>query len=310
MDLATRKKLIIGCAVLVFVFLILLRINRASDKDFAGAAVEKDSTTDVVQTEATPGVLTSSNATAAAMDAYQAAHLAKQIQPAPTAASADDEASNTRDYVVEDGVAVIDGDIVIGQPGSAGRAAVVGAITPWPTSQIPFFIPDDVPDQERIIQAIVAFDHTSVQFVQYTNQRDVLVFKNAVGTCKSYMGRIGGKQPIFISPNCGAHEIAHELMHALGFLHEQNRTDRDSYITINRENIDGAKILNFEKFPQDFMILSGLAPFDTTSIMIYPAKMFSRNGEPTMKSLKDPIQPGDRLSVQDIRRINEYYGSR
>jgi hypothetical protein len=40
-------------------------------------------------------------------------------------------------------------------------------------------------------------------------------------------------------------KVKHELAHALGFDHEQNRPDRDSYVKINFENIIDGQQRNF-----------------------------------------------------------------
>ena len=40
--------------------------------------------------------------------------------------------------------------------------------------------------------------------------------------------------------------VSHEFIHALGFWHEQSRTDRDQYVTIKYENIQSG--LNIKLF--------------------------------------------------------------
>ena len=54
---------------------------------------------------------------------------------------------------------------------------------------------------------------------------------------------VGGRQIISLNANgCMYTGTAiHEIMHALGFYHEQTRTDRDYYIKIHWDNIDPSK---------------------------------------------------------------------
>lgn len=210
-------------------------------------------------------------------------------------------------YEVEDGVAVVEGDIVLGEPRSNQKyQGFTQPLMLWPNGVVPFFIQGDIENSNRIIQAIAAFVDSGISFVPYTDQEDVLVFQSGTGNCKSYVGRVGGKQPLWVSPGCGTREITHEIMHALGFIHEQNRNDRDSFIDIQWANIDETAKINFEKFPMEMMKANGLGSFDYQSLMLYPPSMFSKNGE-TMKSLQEgkSISPSYSLSTGDLLRLNQ-----
>lgn len=234
--------------------------------------------------------------------------------PPPSEEPEKKEKRLTLPYEMSDGVAVVMGDVAIGKPTEPNAPdtgiAIVPPVRPWSTRVIPYHIQPDVVNPDRIQQALALFDRTVLRFVQHTNEQDALVFENAEGVCKSYVGRIGGFQPIWIPPGCGPSEIAHEILHALGFIHEQNRFDRDEFINVLFNNIEEKYRFNFEKLPPEYMLVSGLAPFDFNSLMMYPVWMFVSGGQATMESkIRDrQIQPSPGLSDADVARVNAAFG--
>ncbi|CAF4189951.1 unnamed protein product, partial [Rotaria sordida] len=69
-----------------------------------------------------------------------------------------------------------------------------------------------------------------------------IIFENGLG-CSSYVGQNPGRNinrtvTLQASGCLGIGTIMHELLHALGFEHEQSRPDRDQYVTINWANIE------------------------------------------------------------------------
>ncbi len=69
--------------------------------------------------------------------------------------------------------------------------------------------------------------------------------------------------PYNIQPNAGT--LRHEMLHAIGLWHEQSRTDRDSFVTINTDCIQSGQTSQFD-------IQSGatsVGPYDFNSIMHY-----------------------------------------
>ncbi|KAJ8004408.1 hypothetical protein DPEC_G00135400 [Dallia pectoralis] len=127
-------------------------------------------------------------------------------------------------------------------------------------------------------------------------------------SCWSFLGRTEGPQPLSLqSPGCMWSGIAsHEFMHALGFVHEQSRSDRDRYVTIVWDNIIQGQEHNFKKYPTNNLNTI----YDYSSVMHYGRFAFSEDGGPTIIPKPDPWIPiGQREgpSRLDIHKINLLY---
>uniref|UniRef100_A0A671NPW5 Metalloendopeptidase n=1 Tax=Sinocyclocheilus anshuiensis TaxID=1608454 RepID=A0A671NPW5_9TELE len=127
-------------------------------------------------------------------------------------------------------------------------------------------------------------------------------------SCWSYLGMIGGSQTVSLqSPGCMWSGVAaHELMHALGFVHEQSRSDRDHHVSILWENIIENQRHNFKKYETNNLNTA----YDYSSVMHYGRYAFSEDGGPTIIPKPDPYTPigqRDGPSLTDIHKINILY---
>jgi choriolysin H len=142
-----------------------------------------------------------------------------------------------------------------------------------------YFLPADV--QRQVIASAINEYHTNtcIRFAPRINEPDYVTFvTNPVyGRYRNYifyyitliykkindflysscysqgLGRQGGPQVVSLSDDCvclaeqnceylGVYVVQHELMHVLGWFHEQSRYDRDDYVIINWDNIDPSKL--------------------------------------------------------------------
>lgn len=99
----------------------------------------------------------------------------------------------------------------------------------------------------------------------------------------------------------------HELGHTLGLIHEQQRHDRDKYVTIYWDNIKKGSKSQFYKKTK--VIGACYGEFDYNSIMIYWSTAFSKNGisHTILKKNGEEIPYNDKLSNRDKMAIKEIY---
>jgi len=192
----------------------------------------------------------------------------------------------------------------------------------WANNTIPYVIDNDLSDNVKQLVADAATSistSTNLQLRPKENDdRHWVVFKpmlrkntNVAGT--SMLGRRlrPGGQYIRLRDDTVMIEgiIIHEVLHAAGFMHEHNRSDRDDYITIDYSNVKLGYRREFRKEKESM----NETPYDFRSIMHYHRRAYGKigpTGEPAITIITNP--PGQLigyqyLSAYDIQGINIVY---
>lgn len=150
----------------------------------------------------------------------------------------------------------------------------------WPNGVVPYIIDTGSYSSSEIATIKHAMDlintKTSqcISFVPRTSETNYIRIRRLSG-CYSYVGNIKrGEQEVSLGNGCVYPGTAtHELMHALGFMHEQNRPDRDQYITVDFNNIRTEYADQFELYPNGNLYGT---QYDYYSIMQYGEYAFSK----------------------------------
>lgn len=205
-----------------------------------------------------------------------------------------------------------DADESVKQKVLAEANAIRGLYKIWPEGKIPYKVSSEFNTGERSVIAAAISEYnakTCIRWVPQTTEYDYVYFIKDRG-CYSNVGKSGGEQVISLGANCVYKGIViHEMMHAVGFFHEQSRSDRDNYVRINWDNIISSTKSNFNKYSQSMIDHLG-TEYDYDSIMHYGKTDFAKSfGLNTIEPLYDGVTIGQRrgLSENDALKLNKLY---
>lgn len=153
--------------------------------------------------------------------------------------------------------------------------------------------------KKAIMQGMAILEElTCVLFTETDNKMSLkIVYGQDESDCHVVSGVNYGPLRMIMGFRCIAPStIFHELLHVLGFIHEQGRTDRDKYVKIIDHNSQ-----NERKY------VKKIFPFSFTSVMLYPSDPKKMVAQPKYRDVFWPKQNDVFLSRRDVIATNILY---
>lgn len=185
-------------------------------------------------------------------------------------------------YELVDGVAIAEGDIVLGtlEEIEQQQKGVVRTDRVWPLRTLVYRFHADLTttQKSRINSAMSHWTaQTGVSFrTQANNEGAYVEFVPGTDGCSSSVGRTGSRQELKVG-NCSSGSIIHEIGHAFGFEHEHTRADRDNTLDYFEDRVVEGKEHNFTLSNQTFH--RDISTLDLGSIMMYGSYAFAAGSD-------------------------------
>ncbi|XP_023173419.2 seminal metalloprotease 1 [Drosophila hydei] len=204
------------------------------------------------------------------------------------------------------------------EQGPMGRNGLLNSSKRWPDNQVIYSISTDFDAAHRdaILKGIQTIEEATCLRFREADEQDIdyVSITAEGGGCYTAVGYLGGRQQMNLEiyplgEGCfRPGTVLHELMHALGFYHEQSSALRDDYIEVIHENIVPGKEFNFQKY-SDKVVTDFDVGYDYNSCLHYRPGAFSVNGKDTIVPLDPTAVIGQRtgLSDKDKTKINIMY---